>query len=177
MPRTFVQGLAFVLGFWIALLLSPFAARTAESPEAIAPYAGLEARFHQDVNRIRNGRHLIPLIRDASLDVVARAHARDMAVRRYLSHVNPEGQNPLQRIQSAGIGGFSLAAENAGLTDKTDPNQEILQGWLASPVHRKNLHAPPFNRTGVGIARAADGTYYYTQLYVTVPRELAEALR
>ncbi len=70
-----------------------------------------------------------------------------------------------------------MAAENAGLTDKTDPNQEILQGWLASPVHRNNLHAPPFNRTGVGIARAADGTYYYTQLYVAVPRELAEALR
>ena len=52
-----------------------------------------------------------------------------------------------------------------------------MSAYFASPVHRKNLHAPPFNRTGVGIARAADGTYYYTQLYVTVPREPAEALR
>ena len=95
----------------------------------------------------------------------------DMARRGYLSHVSPEGRNPVDRIESAGIEGVSLAAENAGLTDRGDPNQEILTGWIASPVHRSNLYAPPWNRTGVGIARSASGTWYYTQLYVTVPRE------
>ncbi|MDJ0847403.1 MAG: CAP domain-containing protein [Myxococcota bacterium] len=166
MPRTFGQGLAFVIGFAIALALSPFGAK---GDPGDAQAAGLEARFHQMVNEYRVGRQLIPMARDAALDAVARAHSQDMARRRYLAHVNPEGQDPLDRIEAAGIDGFTLAAENAGLTDRSDPNREILEGWIASPIHRNNLHAPPFNRTGIGIARSRDGTWYITQLYITVP--------
>jgi uncharacterized protein YkwD len=169
MPRTFVQGLAFVIGFWIALVLSPFCVRVARADDSEA-HAALEARFHDAVNAVRAERSLITLDRDASLDAVARAHSADMASRRYLSHVNPEGRNPLERIQAAGISGFTLAAENAGQTSFADPNDEILRGWIASPDHRRNLYAPPFNRTGIGFARAADGTWYVTQLYVSVPR-------
>ncbi len=167
MPRTLGQGLAFLLGFALALALSPFGAK---GDPGDAHTAGLEARFHQMVNDYRQGRHLIPLERDAALDAVARAHSQDMARRSYLAHVNPEGQDPVDRIEAAGIDGFTLAAENAGLTDRDDPGREILEGWIASPIHRNNLHAPPFNRTGVGIARAGDGTWYVTQLYVTVPK-------
>ena len=36
--------------------------------------------------------------------------------------------------------------------------------------HRRNLLSPPFNTTGIGIARAADGSLIYTQLYLTFPR-------
>ncbi len=167
MPRTLAQGLAFLIGFGLALALSPFGARGDAGDET---RTRLEARFHEMVNDYRRGRNLIELQRDAALDAVARAHSRDMARRRYLAHVNPEGQNPLDRIEAAGIAGFTLAAENAGQTDRSDPNREILEGWIASPVHRRNLHAPPFNRTGIGIARAPDGTWYFTQLYITVPR-------
>ena len=170
MPRTFVQGIAFLLGFWIALALSPFCVRVARADEVAGSHAALEARFHDAVNAVRAGKHLVPLDRDRSLDSVARAHSADMASRRYLSHVNPEGRNPLERIQAAGISGFTLAAENAGQTTFADPNQEILRGWIASPDHRRNLYTPPFNRTGIGFARAADGTWYVTQLYVAVPR-------
>jgi uncharacterized protein YkwD len=170
MPRSFGQGLAFLLGFWLALALSPFRVEIARADSNAASYAELEARLHQEVNALRARRHLIPLERDPALDAVARAHSADMARRGYLNHVNPEGQNPVDRIHAAGIEGFSLAAENTGLTDRPDPNREILQGWIGSPVHRRNLHAPPFNRTGIGISQAANGAYYYTQLYVTVPR-------
>ena len=170
MPRTLGQAAAFVLGVALALWLSPLFVGVARSGASAAPYAELEASFYQDVNGVRERQHLIPLVRDPALDAVARAHSADMARRHYLSHVNPEGQNPVDRLSAAGIDGFTLAAENAGLTDRPDPNREILQGWLASPAHRHNLYAPPFNRTGVGIARSADGRWYYTQLYVTVPR-------
>lgn len=167
MPRTLGQALAFLLGFWIALLLWPFASR---ADEAAPAFPSLEAELHAAVNAERAARRLIPLVRRAELDRVARAHSADMAQRAYLSHVSPEGLNPVDRLERGGIEGFSLAAENAGATSRADPNREILEGWLASPVHRENLHAPPFNATGVGVARAADGTFYYTQLYVTYPR-------
>jgi len=169
MPRTLWQGLAFVLGFAIALALSPFGSKPARGDSGAAPHAQLEASLHSMVNAERAGRHLIVLERDPALDAVARAHSADMARRRYFAHVNPEGLNPVDRIQAAGVDDFTLAAENAGQTDRGDPAREILQGWIASPVHRRNLHAPPFNRTGIGIARAADGTFYFTQLYLTVP--------
>ena len=97
-------------------------------------------------------------------------NSADMASRSYLSHVTPEGVDPVGRLERGGVDGFSLAAENAGQTSKADPGSEIFSGWLASPVHRENLHAPPFNATGVGVARGADGTWYFTQLYLTYPR-------
>src|SRR5262245_14280760 len=167
MPRNLVQALAFLLGFWIALLLSPFTTWAADGDVA---FADLEAELHSAVNADRAVHHLIALERRPDLDAVARAHSADMARRTYLSHVTPEGEDPVARLQRAGLSGFSLAAENAGQTSKAEPNREIFDGWLASPAHRQNLHPPPFHATGIGIARAADGTFYYTQLYVTYPR-------
>jgi uncharacterized protein YkwD len=167
MPRDLFQASAFLIGFWIALLLSPFTTRADAGEAALA---AREAEFHRSVNAERAARHLIALRRRADLDAVARAHSTDMAQRSYLSHVSPEGDDPVDRLEQAGISGFSLAAENAGLTSKADPNHEILSGWLASPAHRENLHAPPWNATGIGIVEAPDGTLYYTQLYVTYPR-------
>jgi uncharacterized protein YkwD len=168
MPRNLIQALAFLIGFWIALLLSPFTTWAAEREET--PFAGLEAELHRAVNADRAARHLLQLVRRPDLDAVARSHSADMARRGYLSHVTPEGVDPLGRLERAGLAGFSLAAENAGQTSKNDPNQQILGGWHASPVHRQNLFAPPWNATGIGIAQGSDGTFYYTQLYVTYPR-------
>lgn len=171
MPRTWLQGAGFLLGFWIALWLSPFGA----SGEPLRTDAGsefpeLEASLHRGVNAVRAERHLIALERRPELDAVARAHSRDMVARRYLAHDNPDGENPLDRLLRAGVDGFSLAAENLGITDRPDPNREILHAWIASPVHRDNLYAPPFNATGIGIARAPNGSLVYTQVYVSYPR-------
>jgi uncharacterized protein YkwD len=161
---------AFLLGFVIALWLSPFLIGVAHGDAAESRWGDAEASLLEAVNAERERMHLIPLLRNRDLDAVARAHSADMARRNYLSHVNPEGLNPLERVQEAGIGGLTLVAENAGLTDRNDPTLEILQSWLTSPEHRRNLHAPPFNRTGLGIVRAGNGTWYVTQLYATVPR-------
>jgi len=169
-PRTPTQGVAFLLGFVIALWLSPFLIGVAHGDAAESRWGDAEASLLEAVNAERERMHLIPLLRNRDLDAVARAHSADMARRNYLSHVNPEGLNPLERVQEAGIGGLTLVAENAGLTDRNDPTLEILQSWLTSPEHRRNLHAPPFNRTGLGIVRAGNGTWYVTQLYATVPR-------
>lgn len=171
MPRTLLQAVAFLLGLWLALLFwPPRAGAAGAEPEGPGPYAALEAAFHAQINGFRASQHLIQLRRLPELDRVARAHSEDMARRHYLSHVNPEGRNPVDRLYAGGVSGFSLAAENAGMTSRGNPNDEIYQGWLHSAEHRRNLVAPPFNATGIGIARAADGTFYYTQLYITLPR-------
>jgi len=169
MPRTVSQALGFLLGFWVALWLSPFTIQIARADGA-GGYGEVEGELHVAVNAHRQALHLIPLERDAALDAVARAHSEDMVRRAFFSHVNPDGLNPLDRIQASGRDDFTMAAENVGLTSQAEPNQQILQAWIASPDHRRNLNSPPFNRTGIGVVRAPDGTWYYTQLYLVVPR-------
>ncbi|HTY17649.1 MAG TPA: CAP domain-containing protein [Myxococcota bacterium] len=183
MPRTPSQAAAFVIGVWIALwLLCPGSASaqargalvgTSTWPASMPPaaeFTPLEAELHRSVNGVRSQAGLIELRRDPVLDAVAREHSLDMAQRHYFAHETPEGLNPVDRLKRGGASGFSLAGENVGLTSRGDPNREILEGWLASPVHRQNLLAPAFNATGIGIAQAADGTLYYTQVYVTYRR-------
>ncbi len=154
----------------LLLGLTAGAAPAARSAGADAKLSRLEADLHRNVNAVRTRHGLVPLRRDAALDAVARAHSEDMASRGYLAHENPEGLDAAGRLRKAGRSGFSLAGENVGLTNRPSANREILSGWLTSPVHRRNLLAPVFNAAGLGIARAADGTLYYTQLYVTYPR-------
>ena len=173
MPQTPRQAAAFLVGLALALwLLTPFWGPAAEAERQLqgAPFGGLEGALFESVNTTRARAHRVPLARTRALDDVARAHSRDMARRRYLSHTSPEGKNPVDRIVDGGVVGFSLAAENIGMTDRGDPNREILEGWIASAVHRKNLLAPAFNTTGIGVAAASDGTLYYTQLYTSEPR-------
>jgi uncharacterized protein YkwD len=166
-PRTLGQAFAFLFGLWLALWLSPFGAR---GETARTEYADLETSLHRGVNDARAQQHLIPLERRAELDAVALAHSRDMVARHYLAHESPEGHNALFRLESAHVTGFSLAAENIGITDRPDPNREILRAWIESEVHRTNLYSPPFNATGIGIARSPNGSYVYTQVFVTYPR-------
>jgi len=168
MPRTPGQAAGFLIGLWLAIvLLQPLGARADQTDPALA---ALESALHQDINAVRSEHHLIELRRIPELDAVASAHSHDMATRHYMSHDTPEGLNPVDRIARSGFDGFSLAGENVGMTSLAPPNREIVQGWLHSPVHRDNVLAPAFNATGIGIARASDGSFYYTQLYVTLPR-------
>ncbi len=170
MPRNAAQAAGFLLGFWLVFELSPFgcAGRAAAGQEPVA--AALEAELLQAVNRTRGQRSLVALSRRGELDAVARAHAEDMARRGYFSHFSPEGRNPVDRLDAAGLEGFTLAAENVGRTDQQPPNQRILEAWLASPDHRRNLLGPAFNATGIGIARAPGGSLIYTQVFVHYPR-------
>jgi uncharacterized protein YkwD len=169
MPRTPAQAVGFLLGFWLAIALSPLMVKTAAGEEP-ASLSALEAQLYDEVNRIRDERHLIRLERLGDLDRVALAHSRDMAKRGFFSHHSPEGASPLDRLQDAGIVGMRLAAENLGKTSEENPSLRIVEHWLDSADHRRNLHAPAFNLTGIGVVRDATGALLYTQVYVSVPR-------
>lgn len=169
MPRTPRHAFWMLLGFWLWLaFVGPLGARWAyaEDPQL----ARLEQQLHRDVNAFRASQHLLTLERRDDLDAVARAHSEDMVRRAFFAHQNPDGLLWQDRIDRAGISGYTLAGENVAQTSQADPNNSVLTGWQNSPDHRANLLARPFNTTGVGIARAPDGRLFYTQLYVTFPR-------
>jgi uncharacterized protein YkwD len=169
MPRTPLQALWMLLGLWLALtLLGPLGPRWARAEDA--QLARLEAALYRDVNALRARHHLIALERRADLDAVARSHSDDMVARGFFAHENLDGEQWWQRMDRAGVTGYTLAGENVAQTSEPDPNRAVFQGWQDSPAHRRNLLARPYNATGIGIARAPDGRLFYTQLYATFPR-------
>jgi uncharacterized protein YkwD len=99
---------------------------------------------------------------DPRLDVVATAHARDMAERAYFAHVTPEGHDLARRLADAGIV-YATAGENIGGNAGA---RGVVGAWLASPGHRQNLLSPAFERIGVGVFRTPSSPYtYYVQVF------------
>lgn len=169
MLRTPRDAFLFVAGLWLCLtLLGPLTTPWAWAADP--DMARLEAALYRGVNGFRAEHHLISLERRADLDAVARAHCKDMIARGYFAHETPEGLNWVDRLHGADVQGFTLAGENVAQTSRASAKDEILNGWQASPAHRRNLLARPYNATGIGAARAPDGRVFAVQLYVTYPR-------
>lgn len=103
-----------------------------------------------------------PLSANPRLDAAAAAHATDMAQRNYFSHDSLDGRSPGDRITAAGYrwGGY---AENIAAGHTTPA--EVVDGWLASPGHCRNLMSPSYTELGVGRATSSSATYgtYWVQ--------------
>jgi uncharacterized protein YkwD len=152
-------GLCFGVGFGAVVWLF-----TAPLEALAGPDQDLFAR----VNEVRAQHSLIALRPSHELAEVARAHAEDMARRNYLSHENPEGKNPLERVTAAGVTGFRLLAENIGASSVAgDRIEAIVSEWLKSHDHRENLLNPAFNTAGVAVVDAPGGRTLVVELYAT----------
>jgi uncharacterized protein YkwD len=107
--------------------------------------------------RVRAG--LQPLVRDPTIDAVARAHSVDMLQRGYFAHETPDGRTPFDRMRAGNVQ-FSAAGENLALA----PTVALAhQGLMDSPGHRANILHPAFRRVGIGAARADGRGRMFTQ--------------
>lgn len=107
------------------------------------------AEFVAAVNTHRVGRGCGPLAWHASVAGVAQAHSADMVARGFFDHENPDGRDPFERLDAAGVA-WTLAGENIAAGYATAP--AVLQGWLASPGHRANIENCLYTHHGVGLA-------------------------
>jgi uncharacterized protein YkwD/uncharacterized membrane protein required for colicin V production len=109
-----------------------------------------ELRLLELLNEERRRAGVRPLVRDATIDSVARGHATDMLQRGYFAHETPEGLTPFDRMR-AGSAQFVVAGENLALA----PTVTLAhQGLMESPGHRANILRPEFGRVGIGAMRA-----------------------
>jgi uncharacterized protein YkwD len=111
------------------------------------------------VNAERTSRGLKPLRRDRDLAQAARRHASDMARRNYFSHVTPGGDDLKDRLRAAGYGDPGdgwRAGENLGWGTGTRATPaSLVNEWLASPGHKRNMLHERFREIGVGVAGGA----------------------
>lgn len=112
-----------------------------------------ELKMLELVNQERVKVGLNPLVLDAKLTKVGRAHSQDMFNRGYFAHQDPDGRSPFDRMAAAGIK-FEVAGENIAYA----PSVELAHnGLMRSPGHRANILSTDYHRVGFGVI---DGGVY-----------------
>ena len=151
-----------------ALLVLACSATGAPPVPATADFTDLEVAALRLVNAHRARRHQRALVMDSTLARIARDHSRDMAERRVSFGHDGFDDRAREAERSFDLSEF---AENVALNDypRSRTVAVAVDGWLSSPHHRENIEGN-FDRTGVGIARSGDGTFYYTQVFIARSR-------
>jgi uncharacterized protein YkwD len=93
---------------------------------------------------------------------VAQAHSEDMLQRDFFSHTNPDGDDPFDRLDNAGVTWIGAAGENIALTP--DGAESALDLWLDSSGHRANIENCAYSHHGIGLSGG-----YWTHVFITNP--------
>ncbi|KXZ40264.1 spore coat assembly protein SafA/uncharacterized protein, YkwD family [Alkalithermobacter thermoalcaliphilus JW-YL-7 = DSM 7308] len=115
------------------------------------------------VNLERSKRNLPPLSHNWELSRVARYKSQDMIDNNYFSHNSPVYGSPFDMIRSFGIK-FSAAGENIAYGQRTA--QQVVNAWMNSEGHRRNILSTNFTQIGVGYAVNKSGVPYWTQMFI-----------
>lgn len=126
----------------------------------------IESKILKEVNNYRKNKGLNKLEEVNDLKKDARLHSKDMAIRDFYSHQNPDGEGPKERIGDLSY--CSVYSENihklyAGKEieiystgeETTIENQDklveyMIKDWKASEGHNKNLIDKDVEYSGVG---------------------------
>jgi uncharacterized protein YkwD len=100
------------------------------------------------VNAERAAAGAPPLTRDPRLDEAAQRHAEDMLLRSYYNHVSPDGSTPTTRVRKSGYTSRTVA-EN--IARGPVAVEEVMNNWMGSSGHRRNLLLPAFTQIGIGV--------------------------
>ncbi|HWW74226.1 MAG TPA: CAP domain-containing protein [Pyrinomonadaceae bacterium] len=147
---------------------TPAATRSYSTTSVAVAASGEERRAFDLINMERQRRGLRPLAWDGGLTRLARYHSDNMARGGYLSHVERDGLDLKGRAQMLGLRGWRTLGENIAYNQGySDPTAFAVERWMVSEKHRENALNPAYTHAAVGIARASDGTYYFTQVFMT----------
>ena len=139
------------------------AAATAAPPNRSA-YGTTESRIFDLINAQRQHQGLRPLVYNAQLDRMAKIQADNMARFQKMAHVLPDANLPSLGDRARYVGyTYGRIAENVALGF---PNAEtVVEGWMNSSGHRRNILDREVIETGIGIARSSAGGIYYCQVF------------
>ncbi|MFA5270577.1 MAG: CAP domain-containing protein [Patescibacteria group bacterium] len=110
---------------------------------------GQEAAIISRTNQVRAGVGLPALTTDSRLMRSAAAKASDMATKGYFAHADASGNRMNYWITPQGYV-YSLAGEN--IAKGYSNIDRLMNAWINSPTHYKNLVEPKFTDIGIGMA-------------------------
>ncbi|MGA9289383.1 MAG: CAP domain-containing protein, partial [Anaerobacillus sp.] len=83
-----------------------------------------------------------------------------MQQKHYFSHTSPTYGSPFDMMRDFGVD-FNTAGENIAQGQQTP--EAVVDAWMKSEGHRKNIMNSSFTHIGVGLAQ--DG-HYWTQMFI-----------
>ncbi|KHE71513.1 CAP domain-containing protein [Halobacillus sp. BBL2006] len=122
--------------------------------------SAFEKKVVELTNEERAKQGLQPLELDTELSAVAKDKSLDMQNKGYFSHNSPTYGSPFDMMKQYGID-YRTAGENIAM-GQTSPEQ-VVEGWMNSEGHRKNIMNPNFTHIGVGHAENGN---YWTQMFI-----------
>jgi uncharacterized protein YkwD len=139
------------------------AAQAACPASAVTPTPGSADQAERSVlcllNLERRSRGLGRLRSNGRLAEAATAHSRDMVRRRYFSHVSPGGGTMGERIRETGYlsraRSYSIGENLAWGTGELASPLKIVEAWMKSPGHKRNILHAAFEEIGIGLALGA----------------------
>ncbi len=111
-----------------------------------------------NAERKKNG--LPALQADTSLSNVARTKSNDMQQNNYFSHTSPTHGSPFDMMRDFGVS-YKTAGEN--IAKGQSSAQSVVNSWMNSEGHRKNILNPNFTHIGVGHQKNGN---YWTQMFI-----------
>jgi uncharacterized protein YkwD len=120
--------------------------------------ADIRAEFLVAVNDARSANRMcgntpygpsLPVSWSDSLALAAYLHSEDMALNDFFSHTGSDGSSAGERISRQGYP-WRTYGENIAVGYPTVSS--VIEGWLASDGHCRNLMAPAFAEIGAGYA-------------------------
>ncbi|MDT3765603.1 CAP domain-containing protein [Priestia filamentosa] len=116
----------------------------------------------QLVNKEREKQGLKPVTLDKELSDVATKKSEDMKAKGYFDHTSPTYGSPFDMMKQFGIE-YKSAGENIAKGQQTP--EEVMNSWMNSDGHRKNILNPSFTHIGVGYVEDGNSTYW-TQMFI-----------
>ena len=130
-----------------------------------------DQRILELVNIERTSRGLDPLLIDDQLDQAANFHNDEMVKADRLSHQLPGEDDLGDRVTATGYD-WRLVGENIAAGYATP--EAVVEGWMNSSGHKKNILNPKFTHIGIGYENAPDDNdafddfdVYWTQVFAT----------
>ncbi|AWD65342.1 MULTISPECIES: CAP domain-containing protein [Priestia] len=113
------------------------------------------------VNQERQKQGLKPLTLNKKLSDVARTKSKDMMDKGYFDHNSPTYGSPFDMMKQFGIE-YTTAGENIAKGQQSP--EDVMNAWMNSDGHRKNILNPDFTEIGVGYVKG--DTTYWTQQFI-----------
>lgn len=131
------------------LLLSLIATVFSISPARASEVSSENIIYLVNKERVYYG--LTPVKVDAQLQDAATAKSKDMINRNYFEHY-AYGLKPWDFMARAG---YNLSAGGENLAMNFEDSEDIVNAWMASPLHRNNILNANFEDIGVGVVKGA----------------------
>ncbi|MEN8699891.1 CAP domain-containing protein [Bacillus infantis] len=120
----------------------------------------MESKVIELTNAERTKNGLSALKADNSLSGVAQEKSDDMQAKNYFSHTSPTYGSPFDMMRDFGVE-YSTAGENIAMGQRSA--EEVVDAWMKSEGHRKNILSSNFTQIGVG--HTGEGNYW-TQMFI-----------